>query len=161
MQVEQTIKSFARASLLASLGMWALSACSSLEAQDDAPQFSGQGSEQSENANETPEGSEEDSGSDNDQETKKTPKEDTEDESPGPTPEKSQGSAKEPKERSCDQIEWSEKLREGEVVVLGKTRGYLDTDGDNKVEEKETEVGMCQLHKTGKKCGMVFYARRT
>lgn len=160
MRIHERIRSVARVSLLASLSIFALSACSTLDAGEDAPEFSGQGS-QSPEASETPEPSASESDGSQEKSKQDPSKDKSKEPTPEPTPEDSEASPDEPKERNCDDIEWGEELREGGTVILGATRGYLDTDGDDKVEEKETDVGMCQLHRTGKKCGMVFYARRT
>lgn len=158
MNVDKRIRSRARASLLACLGVIALSACSTLEAQEDGAEFSVEDSKHSQGSEEP---SEDEPGTQDGASKEESSKAKTKEPTPKATPEGSEESPKDPQERSCDDIVWGEELREGETVTLGATRGYLDADGDNKVEEKETDVGMCQLHQTGKKCGMVFYARRT
>lgn len=155
------IKSIARTSILVSLGVFALSGCSTLDAQEEAPEFSAQDSKDEE-ASDEPAPSEQEPSEETEEPSQQDPsKEESNEPTPEATPEQEEDSPDDPDARSCDDIKWGEELREGDIVTLGATKGYLDADGDDKVEEQETEVGMCQLHRTGKKCGMVFYARRT
>lgn len=75
-----------------------------------------------------------------------------------------QGSSTEPqkpKERDCEKVAWGSELKEDTVITRGNVKGYVDTDGDGVVEQTEQDAGMCQLHETGKKCGLVLYSRRT
>lgn len=59
--------------------------------------------------------------------------------------------------RDCDKISWGSGMKTGSIIQRTETTGYLDTNGDGKLEETPTKVGTCQLHLTGKKCGLVFY----
>lgn len=59
----------------------------------------------------------------------------------------------------CEKIKWGDSVKVGSVVPRLDTPGYWDADGDNKIDEKETQVGMCQLHLTGKKCGVVIFGK--
>lgn len=64
-------------------------------------------------------------------------------------------------ERNCDEIAWSKNLREGDIVIPGETTGYADEDEDGEVEAQERSVGMCKLHESGKKCGLVLFAAKS
>lgn len=62
--------------------------------------------------------------------------------------------------RDCDKITWGTNttLAKGAVVPLDPTKGYMDSDGDGKVEtDKVVDVDMCQLHLSGKKCAIVTH----
>lgn len=61
--------------------------------------------------------------------------------------------------RDCSKIKWGKRLKEGAIISRGDVTGYMDTDGDGLVEEKLRDVGMCQLHLSGKRCGLVVYGR--
>lgn len=59
--------------------------------------------------------------------------------------------------RDCEKIQWgSGGVKKGQVVPRDNQKGYVDKDGDGKVETEETEVGMCQLHLSKKRCGLVM-----
>lgn len=64
-------------------------------------------------------------------------------------------------DRNCDKIAWSKNLREGEIVIPGDADGYSDQDGDGELEVELREVGMCKLHESGKKCGLVIFATKS
>lgn len=55
--------------------------------------------------------------------------------------------------RDCAKISWGQ----GDVVERGSAKGYVDTDGDDKLETQETQAGMCELHLSGRKCGLVLF----
>lgn len=159
MKVQGMIRSIAQVSLIAGLGALLLPACSSLEVPADGPEFSGPSSQDASKDEE--DDSEQVSEKESAESEEESPTVESKEPEADPTSEGEEETGEVPKERSCDDIEWGDELEEGETVMLGATKGYLDSDGDDKVEAQETDVGMCQLHQTGKKCGMVFYARRT
>lgn len=64
-------------------------------------------------------------------------------------------------DRDCSKIAWGNALEESSIIPRGDVRGYVDQDGDGRLEKTEQDAGMCQLHMTGKKCGLVLYSRRT
>lgn len=68
------------------------------------------------------------------------------------------GSSPDPS-RDCAKIKWGDRLKEGEIISRGDVRGYMDADGDGLVEEKLRDVGMCQMHLSGKRCGLMVYGR--
>lgn len=60
--------------------------------------------------------------------------------------------------RDCEKISWgSGSLKAGAIIPRDDQKGLLDKDGDGALESNETEVGTCQLHLTGKKCGLIMY----
>lgn len=59
------------------------------------------------------------------------------------------------KKRDCSKIQWGSGLAKGEVIPRSDVRGFLDSDGDKKADDTETDVGMCALHQTDAKCGLV------
>lgn len=61
--------------------------------------------------------------------------------------------------RDCAKIRWgsSNIIRVGDILQRGDTPGYVDSNGDNKPEEVRRTAGMCELHMTGRKCGLVLY----
>lgn len=61
--------------------------------------------------------------------------------------------------RDCAKIKWGKRLKEGGIVSRGDVSGYMDADGDGLVEEKLRDVGMCQMHLSGKRCGLMVYGR--
>lgn len=162
MMISQRTRLLARASLLLGLGVFAIPACSTLEAAEEGTEFSVEDSSQAPEPDGADPSKKQDTpkAGDSEQESSKAKSKEPTQSAQEPT-ESAQEPTESAQERNCDDIAWGEELREGETVILGATKGYLDTDGDNKVERKETDVGMCQLHRTGKKCGMVFYARKT
>lgn len=65
--------------------------------------------------------------------------------------------------RDCSKIKWGKKLSSNtkleNIVPEGKNKGYVDTDGDGKVNtDKERDAGMCELHLSKKKCGYIAFA---
>lgn len=70
---------------------------------------------------------------------------------------------KDPNGRDCSKIDWgsnSEVATIGKVVGRSDSIGYLDQNKNGRIDDdelKETQVGLCQLHLTGKKCGYVIY----
>lgn len=62
-------------------------------------------------------------------------------------------------QRDCSKIKWGDRLKEGEIIARGDVSGYIDTDGDGLVEEKLRDAGMCQMHLSGKRCGLMMYGR--
>lgn len=68
-----------------------------------------------------------------------------------------------PDGRDCSKIQWGsdrEVATIGKVVGRSDSTGYLDKNGNGRIdadEKTETQVGMCQMHLTGKKCGYVIY----
>lgn len=110
------------------------------------------------------EGEEKDSGGDEESKDKDPDEEDPKEEDPDkdedPDKEEDPGDGKEdgdkPK-RDCEKIQWgSGSIKNGQIVPRDDQKGYLDKDGDGKLETDETEVGMCQLHLSGKRCGLVM-----
>lgn len=73
--------------------------------------------------------------------------------------EKSEEPEPEPKDRDCDKIQWGNgrSLVEGEIIPRTDAKGFVDKDGDNVIEETETDADMCQLHMSGRKCGFIIY----
>lgn len=70
------------------------------------------------------------------------------------------GTGKDPNDqRDCSKIKWGDRLKEGAIIARGDVTGYLDSDGDGLVEEKLRDVGMCQMHLSGKRCGLMVYGR--
>lgn len=142
------------------LCVFAASGCST----DEAPEEDGQGK---------PDASEQSTGSSEDPDEDPTPSPGAEDDgssteaptssSNSSTDTPSGGETQDPElnPRDCDKIEWGSELKEGSVIERGDVQGYVDSDGDGAVEKEEQDAGMCQLHKTGKKCGLVLYSRRT
>lgn len=61
--------------------------------------------------------------------------------------------------RDCAKIKWGDRLKEGAIISRGDVSGYIDSDGDGLVEEKLTDAGMCQMHLSGKRCGVMVYGR--
>lgn len=55
--------------------------------------------------------------------------------------------------RDCANIEWGK----GDVVERGTAQGYVDQDGDDELETDKTDAGMCELHLSGRKCGLVLF----
>lgn len=56
-------------------------------------------------------------------------------------------------ERDCDDINWGV----GQVVERGTAQGYVDRNGDDRVEVAQVDAGMCELYKSGRKCGLVLF----
>lgn len=59
----------------------------------------------------------------------------------------------------CKAIKWGDKVKVGSIVPRGDTPGFWDQDGNGTLDKEETQVGMCELHKTGKKCGVVIFGK--
>lgn len=55
--------------------------------------------------------------------------------------------------RDCEKIDWGR----GKVVKRGEAEGYVDQDGDDALETDKTDAGMCELHLSGRKCGLVLF----
>lgn len=81
------------------------------------------------------------------------------------TPEEEEPSEKDqdPNGRDCSKIDWgsdSEIASVGKIVGRSDSVGYLDRNKNGRIDDdelEETQVGLCQLHLTGKKCGYVIY----
>ncbi len=54
-------------------------------------------------------------------------------------------------EVSCPRIQWGAELAVGETVPNWTLKGYVDTDGDHRVEQHEVEFTMEDIHCTGKR----------
>lgn len=66
-------------------------------------------------------------------------------------------------DRDCDKVKWgtpSTPIRRGSPVARQDVKGYFDKDGDNKIERTLAEVGTCQLHLTGRKCGVIVVGKK-
>lgn len=62
------------------------------------------------------------------------------------------------KVRDCDKIAWgSANVAVGQVIARGDVKGYIDKNADNKPERELVLAGMCEMHMTGKKCGIVNF----
>lgn len=70
----------------------------------------------------------------------------------GDTSSSSDTTTEEPK-RDCDKIQWGQ----GQVVERRTAQGYVDKDADDELETEETAAGMCELHLSGRKCGLVLF----
>lgn len=55
--------------------------------------------------------------------------------------------------RSCDNINWGV----GDVVERRTAQGYVDQDGDDELETSKRDAGMCELHLSNRKCGLVLF----
>lgn len=100
------------------------------------------------------EGDEEDP--DGEESKDKDPDDEDPDKEDGPGEGEGEGGGDKPN-RDCEKIQWgSGGVKKGQVVPRDDQTGYLDKDGDGKLETEETDVGMCQLHLTGKRCGLVI-----
>lgn len=77
------------------------------------------------------------------------------------TEEKDEGSSEpEPKVRDCEKIAWGGvDVAVGKIIARGDVQGYVDKNGDNKPERELVVAGMCEMHLTGKKCGIVNFGR--
>lgn len=62
---------------------------------------------------------------------------------------------KDPANADCSDIKWGSSLKLGGILPKSQAKGLLDSDGDHKAEDKEQEVGMCQLHQRKAKCGLI------
>lgn len=80
--------------------------------------------------------------------------------------EDSSGDQPGPDGRDCSKIQWGndrEVATIGKVVGRSDSEGYLDKNGNGRIDADEktnTQVGMCQMHLTGKKCGYVIYGNK-
>ncbi len=54
-------------------------------------------------------------------------------------------------EVSCPRIQWGAELAAGETVPNWTLKGYIDTDGDHRVEQQEVEFAMEDIHCSGKR----------
>lgn len=89
--------------------------------------------------------------------------EEPEESEPSEDPEESEKSDKpkdpEPNDRDCSKIQWGSgsSLVEGNIIPRTDAKGFVDKDGDNVIDETETDADMCQLHLSGRKCGFIIY----
>lgn len=118
----------------------------------------------SENESPSPEESEEEPSENEDssssgEDSDSTPSSESNDESSTDDSGEESSEEPEPGEDPCDKIQWGVTVKIGAVVPRGDTPGFWDKDKDNKLDEGETQVGMCELHKTGKKCAIVIFGK--
>lgn len=60
--------------------------------------------------------------------------------------------------RDCEKIAWGGgTLAKGQIVPETKVNGYVDEDGDGRLETQAMPAGMCELHLSGKRCGLIVY----
>lgn len=70
----------------------------------------------------------------------------------------SSGTDDKKEKRDCEKVDWgSGTLKEGQIVPETKVKGFVDEDGDGRLEAKSAPAGMCELHLSDKRCGLIVY----
>lgn len=60
-----------------------------------------------------------------------------------------------PANADCSDVKWGSSLKIGGIIPKSQAKGFLDTNGDHKADDKEQEVGMCNLRQFKAKCGLI------